>query len=310
MASRIVARPRAPQPPARGQLRLGLRRRLRAGLRADAGRPGPASRRAPRPPLHGAVAGLAARRATGLPGAPPNPRRPRPGGAAGGRLLRAGAGVAPRARPRGPAAEDGRRDRTDRREPAARRLARRAGLGAGSPDIPGDGGLRLDDPRRQPLPRRGDPRGAPVGAVHHRRPGPSPDGLRHREGPAIPDPLRRRRGRHRLPPPARHGGRATASGRWATTARSSARGPRRGTTAGARRAGSTASSRPSRRTRAGSRRSPRRTGWRATRRSGGSTCPPRPTPRWASGRCRPTRAASSASWSTARRPPGRPSTAT
>ena len=37
-----------------------------------------------------------------------------------------------------------------------------------------DGRLRLDDPRRRPLPRGGDPRGGPLGPVHDRGPGPAP----------------------------------------------------------------------------------------------------------------------------------------
>ena len=78
------------------------------------------------------------------------------------------------------------------------------------PDLPTslvDGRLRLDDPRRRPLPGGGDPRGGALGPVHDRRPGQGPDGLRHRAGPPLPDPVRRGRRRHRLPPRPRHRGR-------------------------------------------------------------------------------------------------------
>ena len=52
-----------------------------------------------------------------------------------------------------------------------------------------------------------DPRGEPVGRLHDRGPGPAADGLRDRAGPALPDPVRGRRGRHRLPPRPRDRGR-------------------------------------------------------------------------------------------------------
>ena len=83
------------------------------------------------------------------------------------------------------------------------------------PDLPtvaGDRRLRLDDPRRRPLPGRGDPRGGALGPVHDRRPGPGPDGLRHRAGAPLPDPVRGGRRRHRLSPRPRHRGAATGSG--------------------------------------------------------------------------------------------------
>ena len=72
------------------------------------------------------------------------------------------------------------------RATAQRRLARRARVGAGPADVAGRGGLRLDDPRRRPLPGRGDPGGGPLGAVHDRGPGPpaavfgTEQGLRYR----------------------------------------------------------------------------------------------------------------------------------
>ena len=88
-------------------------------------------------------------------------------------------------------------------------LARRTGLGAGPADVAGRRRLRLDDPRRRPLPRRRDPRGGPVGSVHDRGPGPAPARLRDRAGTALPDPVPDRRGGHRLPPRPRHRGRRT-----------------------------------------------------------------------------------------------------
>ncbi len=83
----------------------------------------------------------------------------------------------------------------------------------------------------------------PVGLVHDRRPGPSPDGLRVRQEPALPDPVRGGGGRDRLPRRARLARPATCWPSWATTARSSAPGRTRTSTAGARTAGSIASSR-------------------------------------------------------------------
>ncbi len=83
------------------------------------------------------------------------------------------------------------------------------------PDLPTSlvaGRLRVDDPRRRPFPRRGDPRGGPLGPVHDRGPGPPAARLRDRAGAALPDPVPRRRRGHRLPARARHGGRATGSG--------------------------------------------------------------------------------------------------
>ena len=93
------------------------------------------------------------------------------------------------------------------RPAAARRVARRARLGAGPADLAGRRRLRLDDPRRRPLPGGGDPRGGPLGPVHDRGPGQPPEGLRDRAGPALPDPVPRRRRGHRLPARPRHRGR-------------------------------------------------------------------------------------------------------
>ena len=88
-----------------------------------------------------------------------------------------------------------------------RRVARGARLGAGPAGLAGRRRVRVDDPRRRPLPGGGHPRGGPLGAVHDRGPGRDPDRLRDRAGPALPDPVPRRRGRHRLPPRPRHRGR-------------------------------------------------------------------------------------------------------
>ena len=75
MAPADLAGARHPQPPAGRQLRLGLRRGLRAGVPADArGARTPPGR--PRlAPLHGATARVARGRATGLHRPPPGPRR-------------------------------------------------------------------------------------------------------------------------------------------------------------------------------------------------------------------------------------------
>ena len=164
---------------------------------------------------------------------PRGPRRARPDRDRRRRLVRAGPRRPARARPGRPARPDGRRARGDVRPPAARRVARRARLGAGPADGPRLGRLRLDGPRRRPLPGGGDPRGRPLGLLHDRRPGQGPDRLRHRAGPPLPDPVRRGRRRHRLPPRPRDRGRRAARARWATTARSSAPGRRPGSTAGA-----------------------------------------------------------------------------
>ena len=141
-----------------------------------------------------------------------------------------------------------RRARGAVRAAAARRLAGRARLGAGPADLARRGRLRLDDPRRRPLPRRGDPRGGALGPVHDRRPGPAAARLRHRAGPALPDPVPRRRGGHRLPARPRHRGRR--AGRDDGRRRREVRGVADdlGALLGQAAAGSTASSRRSRRT--------------------------------------------------------------
>ena len=238
-----LARPDAPQSPARRQLRLGHRRDVRSGLSADARGVRAPSRRSRRPPLQRAPARLDPGRAAGFHRASRRPRRSRPGRDRRRRLVRARPRRAPGARSGRPARSDGRRARASVRPTTTRRLARRARLGTGPADLARDVGLSVDGPRRRPLPGRGDPRGEPLGSVYDRRPGQGPDGLRHGTGAPLPDPVRGGRRRHRLSPRPRHRSAATGSERWATTARSSAAGRRRSSTAGARAAGSSASSR-------------------------------------------------------------------
>ena len=142
-----------------------------------------------------------------LPRAAARAGRPRPGRDPGRRPVRAGPRLAARAATgstssRGwPSVVEG---IAGRRPLGA--LAGRARLGAGPADGAGRRGLPLDDPRRPALPGGVDPRGEPVGRLHDRGPGPAADGLRDRAGPALPDPVRGRRGRHRLPPRPRHRG--------------------------------------------------------------------------------------------------------
>ena len=126
-----LAGPRDPQPPAGGQLRLGVRRGLRPGLPADARGARAPPGRPPLAPLHGPAARVAGRRAPGVPRAARRARRARPGRAARRRPVRAGPRLAPRARPRRAAVADGGRARADHGPPAAGRVARRARLGAG-----------------------------------------------------------------------------------------------------------------------------------------------------------------------------------
>ena len=208
MAAADLARARHPQPPAGRQLRLGLRRGLRAGLPADGRGARAPSGRPPVAALHGSAARLAARRATGV-------HRP------------AARRSSSAARSRSSAAAT--TSRSSRRSRSATASASCAGWptssrrcsggvrpGPGWPSASGSrtcrprwspAGYRLDDPRRRPLPRRGDPRGGPVGPVHDRGPGPAPARLRHRAGPPLPDPVPRRRRGHRLPARPRDRGR-------------------------------------------------------------------------------------------------------
>ncbi len=242
-----LAGPRHPQPPARGQLRLGVRRGVRAGLPADG------------------------RGAGAPPGRPPVARTTRARCSSGWRpsdptfleRLRAlvdrgqveilGGGLYEPVLASLP--EHDRVDQLTRMAEvvegiagpaAARGLARRAGLGAGPADGAGRRGLPLDDPRRPALPGGLDPRGEPVGRLHDRGPGPPADGVRDRAGPALPDPVRGGRGRDRLPPRPRNRGRRPGrdDGRRRREVRRA--GPRPTSTAGARGAGSSGSSRRSR----------------------------------------------------------------
>ena len=284
--------PGAPQPPTGRQLRLGHRRGLRARLRAAGRRPRAPPRHPPRPPLHRPPPRLAGRRA---------PRRSSTGCArlvAAGRVELLGGGYyepvlaslperdrLAQLRLMGDTIE-----RIGGRRPT-RRLARRAGLGARPAGGPGRRRLPLDDPRRRPLPGRLDRGVAAVGRLHHRRPGPPADRLRLGQDPALPAS---RSGRSRTSSTTcastpRRIARSWPS--WATTARSSGRGRARSSIAGARAAGSTASSTPSTANADWIELvTPERVDRRASGRSAGSTCRPRPTPRWANGPCRPTRA--------------------
>ena len=136
--------------------------------------------------------------------------------------------------------------------PAARRLARRAGLGAGPADrrssTAGYGWTILDDNHFRAA---AIPEDAPLGRLHDRRPGQPPDRLRHRAGPPLPDPVRRRGGRDRLPARPRDRGRRPGrhDGRRRREVRRLAH--HLGALLGRRAAGWTGSSRRSRRTRTG-----------------------------------------------------------
>ena len=234
------------------------------------------------------------------------PRRARPDRDRRRRLVRAGPRRPARARPGRPARPDGRRARGDVRPPAARRLARRARLGARPADRPRLGRLRLDGPRRRPLPGGRDPRGRPVGLLHDRRPGQGPDRLRHGAGPPLPDPVRRGRRRDRLPPrprdrgrrPARDDGRRRREVRRLADDLGPLLGPGplgRAVLRGARRQRRLADDDAA-----------VATGPPSTARSAGSTSRPARTPRWASGPCRPTRASPSGRRSAGARAEHRP----
>ena len=119
--------------------------------------------------LLGTVARVAARGTARVHRAAGRPRRARPGRDPRRRLLRAGPGVAAGARSDRPgcAGWPTRLEALFGRRPSGAWLAERVW----EPDLPTSlvgGRLRLDDPRRRPLPRRGDPRGGPVGPVHAR----------------------------------------------------------------------------------------------------------------------------------------------
>ena len=213
MAAAHLAGPRAPQPPAGRQLRLGLRRGLRPGLPADARGAGAPSRRsacrsttparcstgsrAERPDFIERLRALVARDQVEILGGgyyepvlASLPERDRVG-----QLRRMGDEL----------------ERLFGRRPT-RRVAGRARLGAGPADVAGRRRLRLDDPRRRPLPRGRHPRGGPVGAVHDRGPGPALDVFGTEQGLRYRIPFRDVDGRHRVPARPRHRGRANGSG--------------------------------------------------------------------------------------------------
>ena len=94
-----LARPRHPQPPAGRQLRLGVRRGVRAGLPADGRGPRAPPGRPALAALHGPAARVAGGRATRLPRAAARAGRPRPDRDPGRRPVRARARLAARAGP-------------------------------------------------------------------------------------------------------------------------------------------------------------------------------------------------------------------
>ena len=170
-----LAGPHAPQPPAGRELRLGLRGGLRARVRADARRPRAASRASacrcttPGPSSTGSS-----------PSAPRRSSACAPWPSAARSRSSAAASTSP----------CWRRCRSATGSASSRAWATSSSAGSGvgprgawlaervwEPDLPTSlvaGRLRVDDPRRRPLPRRGDPRGGPLGPVHDRGPGAAP----------------------------------------------------------------------------------------------------------------------------------------
>ncbi len=244
-----LTRPDAPQPPARRQLRLGDCRDLRARLPARCSRPSNATRASTSPSTTPVPS------STGSPPSGPTFSTASPRSSARGQVEIVGGGWYEPVLAALPE-----RDRVGQLVRMADELERRFGTrprGAWlaervwEPDLPTvahHGRLRLDGPRRRPLPGGGDPRGGALGPVHDRRPGQGPDGLRHGAGPPLPDPVLRGRATSSATSATTRPRRATGSGRWATTARSSVAGRRPSSTAGVDPAGSTNSSRRSRRT--------------------------------------------------------------
>ena len=138
------------------------------------------------------------------------------------------------------------------------------------------------------------PRGAALGRLLHRRPGPPADGLRHRAGPALPDPVPApwRRSSSYLREHATDDGRAAGDdGRRRREVRGLA--DHLGALLGARALGGPVLRRARGERRLADHDHPLGVAGAAAARSGGSTCPRARTPRWASGRCRPTRACAS-----------------
>ena len=218
-------------------------------------------------------------------------RRPRPGRDPGRRLLRARPRLTPRARPGRPGVAGW---------PTSSR--RCSGGGRPARGWPSASGSRTCRPRWSPPATTGrssttrtsgrppSARSDLWGAVHDRRPGPAPAGLRHRAGPPLPDPVPRRGRGHRLPARARQRGRradrhdgrrrrevrGVADDLGALLGRASLGGPLLRGARGERRLADDDHARPP--------------GSPHTRRSDGSTSRPGRTSRWASGPCRPTRA--------------------
>ena len=279
-----------PQPPAGRQLRLGLRRGLRAGLPADA-----RGARAPpgRPPRRSTTRG---RCSSGSRAERPDvPRPPARARRRAARSRSSAAATTSRSSPRCPE-----RDRIGQLTPDGATSSRRSSAGGrAAPGWPSASGSRTCRPRSSTagydwtILDDAHFRAAAIpeedlwGAVHDRGPGPA---ARPSSAPS----------------------RACATGSRSATSRTSSTTcattrPRTATRVGMMgddgekfggladdlgallgraAAGSTGSSRRSRRTPTGCPRSRRPRGWTATARSGASTSRPARTPRWASGRCR------------------------
>ena len=203
-----LAGARDPQPPAGRQLRLGLRRGLRAGLPADGRGARAAPRRPAVAPLHRAAARMAARRAAGV----HRPARARSSRATRSRswAVATTSRSSPRCRSATGSASCAGWATSSRRCSASGRSA------PGWPSVSGSRTCRrrwppagydwtvLDDAhfRAAAIPEEdlwGPYTTEDQGQLLTR--------LRHRAGPPLPDPVPRRRGRHRLPARPRHRGR-------------------------------------------------------------------------------------------------------
>ena len=154
-------------------------------------RPAPASPVDPlRPPLHRPAAAVARPWSIPLPRRRARARDRATRSSSSAAAVRADPRVAPGARPDRPADADGRRARATVR--AGGRAARGSPSASGSRRCPRglvDSGLRMDDRRRRPPARRGDPRRGALGHLHDRRPGSPAHRLRHGAGPALPHPV-------------------------------------------------------------------------------------------------------------------------
>ena len=242
------------------------------------------------PALHGPAPRVAARRAPGVHRGPAGARGSRAGRDPGRRPVRAGARVAAGARPARPARRAW--PTPSRTRSAIDRAARGSPSGSGSRICPtslaaaGYGWTIVDDSHFRAAAIPEDQMWGPYTTEDQGRlisVFGTEQGLRYRI------PFQEVDDGHRLPARARHRGRRARrdDGRRRREVRRLAHDV--GALLGRRAAGSSASSRRSRRTPTGSRRSGRATGSPRTRRSGASTSRPARTPRWASGRSRPRR---------------------